>query len=190
MVVPSGWMNTLPTGHQSVCFCQITHMESGTTPVFVKYSLLIRKDTTWQLHVHGHPIPPECPCIAGFPSQLNSVTTSELLSKLQLCHPCPGNPEHKFISLASLKKRGEFLSVSGNEVVAYLDKSGPVMINDQCYASTIHTTKCHLLTGELRCEVCKNYRKNLLAQHSRAMHVSTEQRSQKANYRLVLLRKC
>ena len=88
-----------------------------------------------------------------------------------------------------MKKSGKFLS-SENEVVAYLDRNGSVMVNDECYASTVRTTKCLFLTGELRCQVCKKYRKNLLAQHSRAVHASTEQTSKKVNYRSVLCKKC
>lgn len=182
--MPSGWTNTSPNGNLSVRFCQISHPESGSYSAFVKCSLVIRNDTTWQLHVHNHLVSSESPIIAECHSHLNSVTTSVLLSRLSTLHACPGNPEPKFVSLASMKRSGEFLS-SGNDVVAYLDRNGSVTVNDNCYASTVRTTKCHLLTEELRCEVCKGYLKNLLAQHSRAIHASTEQMSKRVNYRSV-----
>ena len=182
---PSGWINTSPHGSRNVCFCLISYLESDSnSSAFVNCSLVIRSDTTWHLHVNSHPIPSECPAIADCPSHLDSVSTSMLLSRLSTFHTCPGNPEPKFISLASMKRNGEFLS-NDNEVVAYLDRNGSVAVNDKCYTSTIRTSKCHLLTRELRCEICKGYRKNLLAQHSRAMHTSAEQPSNKVNYRSV-----
>ena len=104
--IPPGWIKT----SSNSCFCQISHLESGSHPAFVNVSLLIKNDTTWQLHVHSHPVSPENPSIAGFPIHLNSVTTSTLFSRLSTLHICPGNPESKFISLTSMKKSGEFLS--------------------------------------------------------------------------------
>lgn len=165
-----------------MCYCHISHLESGSSSAFVNCSLVIRNDTTWHLHVHNHPIPADNPIIADCTSCLNSVTASMLLARISTLHTCPGNPESKFISLANAKRNCEFLS-SGNEVVAYLDSNGSVKVKEKCYASTVRTAKCHLLTGGLRCEACKSYRKNLLAQHSRALHVSTEPRSKTVNYR-------
>ena len=169
----------------NICFCLISHLEpdSSSSP-FVNCSLVIRSDTTWHMHVNNHLIPPECPAVAGCPSHLNSESTSMLLLRLSNYHTCPGNPEPKFISLASTKRNSKFLS-NTSEVVAYLDECGSVTVSDKSYTSTIRTSKCHLLTGEVRCPVCIGYRKNLLAQHSRAMHASAEQPSKKVNYRSV-----
>ncbi len=97
------------------------------------------------MHALNHPIPSDSPVIAGCPSSHDSVTTSMLLSRLSSLHSCPGNPEPKFVSLASMKRNGKFLS-SNSEVVAYLDSGGSVMANGECYASTVRTVMRHLLT--------------------------------------------
>ena len=55
-------------------------------------SLVIRSDTTWHMHVNNHLIPPECPAVAGCPSE----STSMLLLRLSNYHTCPGNSEPQY----------------------------------------------------------------------------------------------
>jgi hypothetical protein len=106
-----------------------------------------------------------------------------ILAKLSCLHTCPGSPEPKFIALADGKRNKEFLS-SSNEVVAFVDTKGLVDVKGTWFPSTVRTTKCHLLTGDLRCTECKGYRKNLLAQHSRAKQQEPRKKvTKKINYR-------
>ena len=182
--MPINWINTSASGNHTLCFSRISHHESGSSSAFVDCSLVVRNDTTWHVHVRGHPLPPSSLILADFGSHLDSVTASMLLARLSDLHTCPGNPEPKFVSLANAKRNREFLS-SNNEVVAYADAHGSVSAKGTCYPCTVRTTECHLLTKELRCDQCKGYRKNLLAQHSRAQQAvdQPEHTSNRVNYR-------
>ena len=118
--MPINWINTSASGNHTLCFSRISHHESGSSSAFVDCSLVVRNDTTWHVHVRGHPLPPSSLILADFGSHLDSVTASMLLARLSDLHTCPGNPEPKFVSLANAKRNREFLS-SNNEVVAYAD---------------------------------------------------------------------
>ena len=114
--------------------------------------------------------------------QLTHDSATLLLSCLEELNTCNGNPEPKFISLGEAKKKGQLLSAD-KEVVAYIDSSACVSVGDQQYACTIRCTKCHLLTTEVRCSECALYRKNLLAQHSRATRRNNSAQSKTVNFR-------
>ena len=86
------------------------------------------------------------------------------------------------MSLGEAKKKGQLKSLE-KEVVAYVDSSACVGIGHQQYAHTIRCMKCHLLTTEVRCSECAAYRKNLLAQHSRARRRSTLVQRRTTNFR-------
>ena len=73
-------------------------------PLSTACSLVVRNDTTWHVHVRGHPLPPSSLILADFGSHLDSVTASMLLARLSDLHTCPGNPEPKFVSLANAKR--------------------------------------------------------------------------------------
>ena len=60
------------------------------------------------------------PSLHSFPVELNSDSTTLLLSQLADLNTCMGNPEQKFTVLGEAKKNGHFLSVR-KEVVAYVD---------------------------------------------------------------------
>ena len=167
-----GWISSSPHGSSDLCFCRISQPESSNSPAFINCSLFIESDCTWHLHVHGHLVPSDNSVHREHPNLLNSASATTLLSELSSLHVCPGNPEQKFISIATEKRNGEFLSIKG-EVVAYLDKNG---------SGTVRTSKCHLLIENLRCQECTKYRKNLLVQHSRILHAPA-QKSKKVNYR-------
>ena len=180
MTLPPGWIDASLVGSPDVSYIQMSSLECDDVP-FVNCSLVIREDSTWQLNVHNHPVLPSSPIVAGVGSCLDAASASVLLSRVSALHTCPGNPEPKFVSLASGKQNGEFLS-SSKEVVAFLDTNGSVKVKEMCYKNTIRATKCLLLTEELRCAECTRYRKSLIVQHSRASVQTTM--SKKVNYRL------
>ena len=180
--MPTGWINNSPSGNSTVCFCHISHQGSDSCSAFVECSLLIRSDLTWHVHVHNHLLPPSSHILKDFRSHLDSTTASMVLAKLSELHTCPGNPEPKFTALANGKRNMDFRS-SNDEVVAFVDTNGMTNVKGTWYPSTVRTTKCQLLTGDLRCTECKGYRKNLLAQHSRAKQQQPERATKKVNYR-------
>lgn len=183
LVLPPGWVSTAPSDDGNACYSLLSPGTS-TSSAFVKCSLLINKDYTWHLFVHSHPLPEQSFVKAEYPIHLDNATTSKLLQRISSLHPCPGNPESKFVLLAKSRNNGKFLSHDG-EVVAYLDSIGSVVVDGQSFCDTVRTINCQLLTSDVRCQECKCYRKNLTAQHSRAVHTASAQRmSSKVNYRL------
>ena len=97
VTVPINWINTSASGNHTLCSSRISHHESGSSSAFVDCSLVVRNDTTWHVHVRGHPLPPSSLILADFGSHLDSVTASMLLARLSDLHTCPGNPEPKFV---------------------------------------------------------------------------------------------
>ena len=183
MILPAGWVSTTPSDDGTACYSLVSS-GTDTSSTFVKYSLLINKHYTWRLLVHGHPLPEQSFVKAKYPIHLDNGTTSKLLHNIFSLHPCPGNPETKFVSLAKSKNNSKFLSHDG-EVVAYMDSIGSVVVDGKSFCHTVRTVNCQLLTSDVRCQECKCYRKNLIAQCSRTMHTSSAHRmSTKINYRL------
>ena len=184
--IPTDWVNV--SGDSSdVRLCQIAYQEQEhCPPLVVTRSLVIsRVSQMWQVHIHGHLLnPSNIPSLANIPTTLNGDTASLLLKQLSQLRTCVGNPEEKFVSLGKAKKNSCFLSPN-KEMVAYLDEYACVTLQNQVYTATVRSSKCHLLTDEERCPVCSKYRKNLLAQHSRALRVQTRQRPKQTNFRWV-----
>lgn len=130
---------------------------TGASPLVVTYSLIVKQDHSWVLHVHGHLVDPvNVPSLQSFPSSLSSDLTSLLLHQLGDLHTCIGNPEEKYIALAESKKNRQFLSEEKG-VVAYVDRSVCIVVGNQTYASTVRCSKCYILTSSMRCSVCATY---------------------------------
>ena len=185
MEIPRDWIN-VSGATSDMRLCQVSFQESaGCPPLVVTRSLVVKEDRSWQVHVHSHPIDLSIiPTIAGIPSELDRESATLLLSQIAELQTCVGNPEPKFIALGEAKKNGRFLSAA-KEVVAYIDRSACVAVGGLQYPSTVRCSKCHLLTNNVRCSECITYRKNLIAQHSRASRHNSSEQSKKINYRYV-----
>ena len=181
--LPHNWTD-VSFGSPDLRLCSVTYQElEGCSPLVVTRSLIVKQDYTWVLNVHGHPVDPSnISSLALIPHNLTRDLATLLLSRLEELNTCVGNPEPKFVSLGEAKKKGQLKSLE-KEVVAYVDSSACVGIGHQQYAHTIRCMKCHLLTTEVRCSECAAYRKNLLAQHSRARRRSTSVQRRTTNFR-------
>ena len=181
--LPHDWTN-VSFGAPDLRLCRITYQDlPGSSPLVVTRSLIVKQDHSWVLNVHGHTVDAsKVPFLRTLPVELNSDSATLLLSRLADLNTCAGNPEQKFTALGEAKKNGQFLSV-GKEVVAYVDCNACVAVGRHQYPSTIRCSRCHLLTDGIRCPECAAYRKNLLAQHSRAVRRSSSVRSKKTNFR-------
>ena len=119
---------------------------------------------TWKIHINGHLLcAAEIPSLADIPETIDTNTIMLLLDKFGHLTTCPGNPDKQFVSLAKMRKNGQFLSNKKDEVWAYLDTNACVTNGDHTSYGTVHSSKCLLLTNEKRCRECLSYRKTLLA---------------------------
>ena len=182
--LPHDWMN-VSFGAPDLRLCHVTYQEVvGCSPLVVTRSLIVKQDCSWFLNVHCHSVDPsKIPSLTLIPAELNYHSAAILFTRLAKLNTCPGNPEPQFIALGEAKKNGRFLS-AGKDIVAYVDSNACVAVGEQQYPSTIRHSKCLLLTDDshVRCSECTVYRKNLLAQHSRAIRRSISL-SKKTNFR-------
>ena len=74
-------------------------------------------------------------------------------------------PDKHLLDFVSAKK-GQLLSASGN-VTAFLDTSGPVMLNGQRCPTTVRSAECQVLTSALKCPQCVSYRNTMRAMYHR-----------------------
>jgi len=132
----------------------------GEQPIAISHDMLIFKDRTWVLHVHGHQVDSTiCPGLVSIPFILNPesfVTFLKLIDKLNVC---VGQPDSRFVDMMQ-QKNNEIISPVGNKT-AYIDKFAPVYCNEQKYAVTVRTANCEVLTSETKCKHCKAYRVTL-----------------------------
>ena len=169
--IPDEWASSLLV---SECHSSVFPLSSNLTcsSSSVTITVIIRKDLTWLLFlndrcVHLH----SCKLLQPFrASQLNSVELIlKVLSLLQGCKICIGNPDEKFIAIQQ-RRNGTFSSnksgniivnncicikilfcIIGTDIVAYFDAS--------LTTPTIRHTDCEMLLSYLgRCCFCDDYR--------------------------------
>ena len=184
MVIPSKWTD-VSVDSPDLRLCVVTYQGAADAPcpIVVTHSLVVDTSRTWKVHIHGHLVDTTViPLLADTPSTLDGSSTSSLLQKISELNICAGNPDPKFIDLEKARKNAQFLSTS-KSVVAYLDRSACVSVNRQEYAVTVRCTKCHLLTSEVRCQECSDYRRTLHLFQSHAVLRDTAKTSTSVNYR-------
>ena len=162
ITIPSDWYNVSGT-NSDIRLCQIAYQGSieDCPPLVVTRSLIVHSDMTWKIHTWL--CAAENPSLADIPETIDTDTIMLLLDKLGHLTTCPGNPDKQFVSLAKMRKNGQFLSNKKDEVRAYLDTNACVTNGDHTSYGTVRSSKCLLLTNEKRCKEFLSYRKTLLA---------------------------
>ena len=158
---------------EQVKLCKISSQPSTSAqPLVVTHSVIVNADFSWQASVHGHIIQPTSSNpLSSIPVNLNQSSLSNLVSVLDSCTVCPGNPDPHFVTLAESRK-GKFVTSTG-EIRASFESALPVSINGKMYTSTIRTIGCEVVTHGAKCSECKNYRAQLRSMYSRFVHKAT-----------------
>ena len=94
-----------------------------------------------------------CVALVNLPLTLDAASTAELLSLIDTLNICIGNPEHKFVQLCELN--GDELKAADGTIASFKDGNFPVMYEGETFQSTVRSTKCNILTKDIKCEVCK-----------------------------------
>ncbi len=136
---------------------------SNTSPV-ITLSIVVHKDFTWEVFVHGHKASDvllfeSIPC---YIDDWNSLC--QLIKVIDEAVLCALEIQMKN-SYPWQKHKGKFLSPQSS-IKAYVE-SFPVTLNDEHYSATVRTMSCTLLVREGQCKSCHAYRSQLRAMHSR-----------------------
>lgn len=164
----SSWVIRLCDGLielQLVELCRQKQLECD--PIVVARSLIVNKDFTWVVHVHGHKLGPlKCSVTSAIPLKLGLDDFKKLADVVTGSSICIGNPDERFIKMSESRK-GEFLSPS-KEVVSFLDSGRCITVGSVTHTSTIRHCHCELLVASTssRCKTCSRYRSNLRAMYS------------------------
>ena len=129
-------------------------------PVAVTHCILVKKDLTWQVSIHGHIASNDCAPFSTIPQHLTLVAIQLLLTVLDTALVCAGHPDEHLVEMAKVKK-GTLLSKNGKEVHAALDSTAAVYLNGVTYTETIRSTSCQLLVYGSKCTSCVAYHNTL-----------------------------
>ena len=153
------------------------------------------ENLSWRLFVHGRVVnTSNCVALVNLPLTLDAASTAELLSLIDTLNICIGNPEHKFVQLCELN--GDELKAADGTIASFKDGNFPVMYEGETFQSTVHSTKCNILTKDIKCEVCKGYRATLRALCSRQQRITEDTISKRTevsshtNYRYLTAEQC
>lgn len=99
------------------------------------------------MHINGHQVDTSLVNeLASFPTVLpTNFQISELMEATNNLTTCIGNLDPKFVAIGRKKRNRQFLSNS-KKVVAYIDSSACVTVDEVTHASTIRSLTCQLLT--------------------------------------------
>ena len=111
--LPHTWTLTSTTDKacRKLILCSL---DTSRDPPILRYSISIRGDFTWLVSVYGRTITHQsCCALTSVPEVLDSVDkVAHLLSTLDRCRVCEGNPEDKFLQV-SQRREGIFKDHSG-----------------------------------------------------------------------------
>lgn len=157
----SPWCD-LSSPEQKIKLCKIDPQPSvSTQPLLVTHTIIINKDCTWKVTVHGHEITNSTGGIFSLiPHCLTASKLSDLIRIIDTCKTCPGNADKCFIEMAKSRK-GKFFTRSG-ELRAKLQPQFESAVTE-----TIRTTNCDFLVKDGMCSKCSTYRSQLRMMSSR-----------------------
>lgn len=94
---------------------QLALFQSSDKGPCVKLSLCISGDFGWTLYVHGVAVDSSSPIMASASPLLESVSqVASILSFVDSCTVCCGNPDDKYLPLVKSRKgKGKFFGASG-----------------------------------------------------------------------------
>ena len=155
---PEGWSFNCKSTHTDIWKVGFRN-SSITQPVVIITCVCIFENLSWRLFVHGRAVnASNCVALA---LTLDVASTAELLSLIDILNIYIGNPEHKFVQLCELN--GDELKAADGTIASFKDGNFPVMYEGETFQSTVRSTKCSILTEDIKCEVCKGYRATLHA---------------------------
>jgi len=128
-------------------------------PLVILRLLLIKQDLTWGVYVTDHAVPHQCSILNQFPSTLDKEILLNLINAVSSASVCQGNFADRYIAMARIRK-GIFTSQNG-EVIAYLDQSFCITVNEEQHSATIRHAKCELLVVGNLCGPCYGFRDTL-----------------------------
>ena len=159
----AAWFDVSSSPLEKVVLVKMCESSSNQAEA-ISHSLTIERDLTWRLYVYGKLVS-RCTALSQFPTHLQQGNLQVLLSTISQLHICAGHPDKHLLDFVSAKK-GQLLSASGN-VTAFLDTSGPVMLNGQRCPTTVRSAECQVLTSALKCPQCVSYRNTMRAMYHR-----------------------
>ncbi|XP_070540759.1 uncharacterized protein [Ptychodera flava] len=138
-------------------------MEKIGEELTVSRSVAVSEDLSWKVRVHGRPIPKTHTIFEGLPPIIDSLQTlNKLVSLISDSSVCIGNADEVFLVLHKSKDRKivEGLSSSAErQAAAFMegDCNGKSVDGSECH-ETVKSRKCVMITENLRCPECTNYR--------------------------------
>ena len=148
--------------------------QSSLEPTKISKSVLVKKDLTWVLFIHGKEANGS-PVLSSIPKILTPEYFMELMDIVYKSNVCNGNADEVYVKMCQ-EKKGKFCSIK-NETIAYLHEGYPYFDSrDECVYSTIRHRSCHLLvTDESRqCSTCSNYRPTMRSMYSRFKKIAPQ----------------
>ena len=196
LVLPEGWSVKFESSVDHIDIWKVGCQNSVISqPATVTTCLSIFEDLTWRLYVHGKVVNIlSCIALVHIPVTLNATSTMELLSLIDTLNVCVGNPDPKFIALCEMHG-GEFKAADGT-LSSFKDDFSPIKFEGEVYKSTVRSTKCSILTEDIKCDMCKNYRATLRALCSRQQRTTDDAISKRTevsshtNYRYLTTDQC
>ena len=173
-MLPENWSIKFDSTVNHADVCKIGHQNTITSqPAVVTTCLSIYKDLSWRLHVHGKVVNIEdCTALADTPVSLSTTSTVELLSLIDRLNVCVGNPDPRFTELCELQ--GGKIKAADGTTSSFTDDFFSISLDGEEYQSTVRSAKCSILTNNIRCDACKNYRATLRALCSRQLRTTEE----------------
>lgn len=160
-VVSGAWLHQLSSSSERLQFVKLKEQTSSSYPLTVTHSIVVDRDLTWKVYVHGHQVN-----LPHIPIHLEVGTLQQLLSTIdQLINVCAGHPDTRFIDMVEAKK-GSLKSSTGS-VSAYMDSNAAVELNGQSHSKTVRSTRCQLLSSASKCPVCVAYRDTIRSTYHR-----------------------
>ena len=168
---------------QQMMLCKISSQPSTSSqPLVISHTVTVNDDCTWSVLVHGHSVAKSCKALAFLPDKINFDCLQQLLSTLDKCWLCPGNPDKHFMKMARSRKN-KFVSVTGetNAIV----ETGEVRVGEELFHETIRHINCEIICDDPkpRCAKCALYRPNLRVMYSRYQAKANTEPSKFSNER-------
>ena len=85
---------------------------------------------------------------------------------------CVGNPDPRLTELCELQ--GGKIKAADGTTSSFIDDFFSISLDGEEYRSTVRSAKCSILTNNIRCDACKNYRATLRALCSRQLRTTEE----------------
>ena len=135
----------------------------------VSLCVQIATDNTWSLFVHGVEVSKDkCQLLSNVPVTLDKDAWQCLLTILNNCSICPGNPDKDFIEMSGCKR--STFSKTGK---AFVDNHVRTCVDGGSYTPTIRCNDCPIILMGTKCSCCVSYRNTLRKMKARWLKQKT-----------------